>query len=68
MLQFTHQHYRALTLQPDTLVHIKTCRAILAVCTNYSYFCRAETGVRFHMDDIAVDKTGGKVLLFVRNV
>jgi hypothetical protein len=31
MLQFAYRHYRALTWQPDTLVHIKTFRAVLAV-------------------------------------
>jgi hypothetical protein len=66
MLRFAHRHYLPLTWQPDTLVHIKTFRAILAVCTIYCYFCRAETGVRCHMDDIAVDKTGISILLFVR--
>jgi hypothetical protein len=57
MLLFAHRHYRALIWQPDNLVHIKTFRAILAVCTNYCYFCLAETGVRCHMADIAVDRT-----------
>jgi hypothetical protein len=38
MLLFAHRHYRALTWQPGNLVHIKTFRAILAVCTNYCYF------------------------------
>ena len=66
MLLFAHRHYRALTWQPDNLVQIKTFRAMLAVCTNYCYFCRAETGVRCHVDDIAVDRTGGNILLFVR--
>jgi hypothetical protein len=66
MLLFAHRHYRALTRQPDNLAQIKTFRAILAVCTNYCYFCRAETGVRCHMDDIAVDRTGGNILLSIR--
>jgi hypothetical protein len=66
MLLFAHRHYRALTWQPDNLVHIKTFCAILAVYTNYCFFCRAETGVRCHMDDIAVDRTGGNMLSFVR--
>jgi hypothetical protein len=35
VLLFAHRHYRALTWQPDNLIHIKTFRAILAVCTNY---------------------------------
>jgi hypothetical protein len=52
--------------QPDTLVHIKTLCAILAVCTNCCYFCRAKTGVRgCHIDDIAVDMTSDNILLFV---
>jgi hypothetical protein len=54
MLLFAHRYYRVLTWQPDNLVKIKTFRAILAVCT-HCYFCRAETGVRCHTDDIAVD-------------
>jgi hypothetical protein len=33
---------------------------------NYCYFGRAETGVRCHMDDIAVDMPGGYIMLFVR--
>jgi hypothetical protein len=39
MLLFAHRHYRALTWQPDNLVQIKTFRAILALSTNYYYFC-----------------------------
>jgi hypothetical protein len=66
VLLFAHRHYRALTWQPDNLVHIKTFRAILAVCTNCCYFCHAETGVRCHMGDIAVDMTSGNILLFIR--
>jgi hypothetical protein len=66
MLLFAHRHYRALTCQTENLVHIRTFRAILAVCTNYCYFCRAETDLRCHMDDIAVDKTGGNILLLIR--
>jgi hypothetical protein len=34
MLHFAHRHYRALPWQPDTLVHIKTFRAIFAIYTN----------------------------------
>jgi hypothetical protein len=34
MLQFAHRHYRAVTWQPDTVVHIKSFRAILGVSTN----------------------------------
>jgi hypothetical protein len=66
MLQFAHRHYRALIWQPDILVHINPFRAILAVCTNYCNFCHAGTGVRCHIDDIAVDTTGGNICLFLR--
>jgi hypothetical protein len=67
LLILAHRHYRALTWQPDNLLEIKTFRAILAVCTNYCYFCRVETGVRCHTDEIsAVDRTGGNILLFIR--
>jgi hypothetical protein len=66
MLLFAHRHHRAITWRPDNLVQIKTFRAILAVGTNYCYFCRAETSVRCHMNDIAVDMTGGNILLFIR--
>jgi hypothetical protein len=64
-LQFAHR-YRALPWQPDTLVHIKTFREILDVCTNNCCFCRAETRAHCHMDDIAVDMSGGNILLVVR--
>jgi hypothetical protein len=66
MLLLTHRHYRALTWQPDNLVHIKTFRAILAACSNYCYFFRAETGARYHTDDIAVHRTGGNILLVIQ--
>jgi hypothetical protein len=53
--------------EPDARAgDIKTFRAMPAVCTNYCCFCRAGTGVRCHMDDIAVDRTGGNILLFER--
>jgi hypothetical protein len=48
MLQFANRRYSALPWQPDTFVHIKTFRAIFAVCTNYCYFHRTETGVHCH--------------------
>jgi hypothetical protein len=60
MLQFARQHYRAITWSMHNLIHIKTFRAILAVCNNSYSFCRC------HMDDIAVYTTGGNILLFVR--
>jgi hypothetical protein len=65
MLQFAHRQYRALTWQPDILVHVKIFRAILAVRTNNCYFCSAKSGRRCHMDDIPVDMTGGNTRLFV---
>jgi hypothetical protein len=66
MVLFAHRQYHALTWQPDNLVHIKTFRAIYVVFTNYCYFCRAGTGVRCHTDDIAVNRTGGNIMLFIR--
>jgi hypothetical protein len=65
MLQFANRHYRALTRQSDTLVHIKTFRAILAIYTKCCYFCRAETRVRCYMDDIPVDMTDGYSILLL---
>jgi hypothetical protein len=44
MLQFGHRHYRALAWQPDTLVHIKTFREILALCTIYCYYAAQKMG------------------------
>jgi hypothetical protein len=66
MLLFAHRHYFVLTWPPDNIVETKTFRAILAVCTNYCYFCGAGTSVRCQMNDIAVDRTGGNILLFLQ--
>jgi hypothetical protein len=69
----TGAHIRPPTLPRANLVAgqprtYQDFRAILAIYTNYCYFCRAKTGIRCHMDDIAVDRTGRNILLFIRKV
>jgi hypothetical protein len=41
-------------------------RACLAVCVNYIFFCRAETGARCQTGDIPVDRPTQQICLFVR--
>jgi hypothetical protein len=41
-------------------------RALLTVCTNYAFFCRAELGVRCLTHDLVVDRPSKKIWLFIR--
>ena len=41
-------------------------RALLAVCTTYAFFCRAESGVRCLSGDLVVDRPSQKIWLFIR--
>jgi hypothetical protein len=41
-------------------------RAYLAVCVNYTFFCRGETGARCQTGDITVDRPSHQICLFVR--
>jgi hypothetical protein len=41
-------------------------RALLAVCTNYAFFCRAESGVRCLTHDLVVDRPFKQIWLFIR--
>jgi hypothetical protein len=39
----------------------------LAVCVNYIFFCRAETGARCQTGDLIVDRPSQQICLFVQN-
>jgi hypothetical protein len=41
-------------------------RACLAVCVNYTFFCRAKTGARCQTGDLIVDRPFEQICLFVR--
>jgi hypothetical protein len=45
---------------------LKRFRACLAICVNYIFFCRAETGARCRTGDLTVDKLSQQICLFVR--
>jgi hypothetical protein len=51
---------------PATLPQLQRFRACLAVCVNYTFFCRAETGARCHTSDLIVDRPSQQICLFVR--
>jgi hypothetical protein len=54
------------TWNPATLPLLKRFRACLAVCVNYNFFCRAETGARCQTGDLIVDRPSQQICLFVR--
>jgi hypothetical protein len=55
-----------LTWSPAHLPLLEFFRACLAVCVNYTFFCRAETGARCLTGDISVDRPSQQICLFVR--
>jgi hypothetical protein len=56
----------SLTWSPATRSLLEHFRACLAVCVNYTFFCRAETGARCQTGDLTVDKPSQQICLFVR--
>jgi hypothetical protein len=66
-VKYVYRQYDALIWQPDT--HSRTNQDLPCDnrnCTSLLNFCRNETGVRCHADDITVDMTGDSIQLFVR--
>jgi hypothetical protein len=57
---------RTLPWTPATIPHMQRFRACLAICVNYTFFCRAETGARCQTSDLIVDKPSQQICLFVR--
>jgi len=51
---------------PAALPQMQRFRACLAVCVNYTFFCRAETGARCQTGDLVVDRPSQQICLFVR--
>jgi hypothetical protein len=51
---------------PATRPLLERFRACLAICVNYIFFCRAETGSRCRTGDITVDRPSQQICLFVR--
>jgi hypothetical protein len=51
---------------PVALPQLQRFRACLAICINYSFFCRAETGARCQTGDLVVDMPSQQICLFVR--
>jgi hypothetical protein len=50
-----------LTWSPATRTLLGRFRACLAVCVNYTFFCRAETGARCQTGDITVDSPSQQI-------
>jgi hypothetical protein len=57
---------RTLPWTPAALPHLQRFRACLAICVNYTFFCRAETGARCQTGDLIVDRPSQQICLFVR--
>jgi hypothetical protein len=55
-----------LTWCPANLPILTRFRASLAVCVNYTVFCRANTGARCLTGDMCVDRPSQQICLFVR--
>lgn len=51
---------------PAAFSQLQRFRACLAVCVNYTFFCRAETGARCQTGDLVVDRPSQQICLFVR--
>jgi hypothetical protein len=51
---------------PAALPLLQRFRACLAVCVNYTFFGRAETGARCLTGDLTVDRHSPQICLFVR--
>jgi hypothetical protein len=54
---------------PWTLVALpllQRFKACLAICVNYIFFCRAETGARCQTCDLIVDRPSQQIYLFLR--
>jgi hypothetical protein len=57
-----------LTWTPPSRHMIDRFRALMVVCTNYAFFCIAESGVRCLNQDMTVDRPSGQIWLFIRKV
>jgi hypothetical protein len=57
---------RTLPWTSAALPQLQHFRACLAVCVNYTFFCRAETGARCQTGEIIVDKPSQQIWLLVR--
>jgi hypothetical protein len=55
-----------LTWMPPSQHLTAKLRALLAVCTNYAFLCRAGYGVRCLTQDLTVDRPSGQIWLFIR--
>jgi hypothetical protein len=55
-----------LTWTTPTRHNIVTFRAIMAVCTKYAFFCRAESGVRCRTRVLTVDRPSRHIWLVIR--
>jgi hypothetical protein len=41
-------------------------QASLAMCVNYAFFCRVETGLRYHTGDLTIHRPSGHICLYIR--
>ena len=51
---------------PAAFSQLQRFRACLAVCVNYTFFCRAETGARCQTGDLIVDRPSQQICLYIR--
>jgi hypothetical protein len=55
-----------MTWSRASLPLLERFRAFLAVCVNYTFFCRAEKGARYLTGDFNVDRPSQQICLFLR--
>jgi hypothetical protein len=55
-----------LTWSPSTRMLLERFRACMAVCFNYTFFCRVETCVRCLTGDLTVDRPSQQICIFIR--
>jgi hypothetical protein len=66
ILQAANTLRDGLKWSPATRPLLERFRACLAVCVNYTFFCRVETGARCQTGDLIVDRASQQICLFVR--
>ena len=66
ILHYANTLHETFAWTPAALPQMQHFRACLAVCVNYTFFCRAETGARCQTGDLVVDKPSQQICLYVR--
>ena len=66
ILHYANTLHETFAWTPAAFPQMQRFRACLAVCVNYTFFCRAETGARCQTGDLVVDEPSQQICLYVR--